>query len=133
MIWSMATFQNYIENNSNKVLLLRFQYFLHLLKGLIKCKYFTKPNIFRGNSPELFLGKGLLKICRKFTEQPCWNGISIKLLCNFIEFSLRHTCSPVNLLHCFRTAFYKNTSGGLLQHFRQFELQNLLVIFCNFW
>ena len=28
--------------------------------------------------------------------------------------TLRHGCSPVNLLHIFRTLFPKNTSGGLL-------------------
>ena len=37
-----------------------------------------------------------------------------KLYCNFIEITLRHGCSPVNLLHIFRTPFPKNTSGGLL-------------------
>ena len=36
------------------------------------------------------------------------------LLCSFIEIALRHGCSPVNLLHIFKTLFYKNTSGGLL-------------------
>ena len=30
------------------------------------------------------------------------------------EIPLRHWCSPVNLLHIFRTPFPKNTSGGLL-------------------
>ena len=40
--------------------------------------------------------------------------ISIKLLCNFIEITLRHGFSPVNLLHIFRKPFPKNTSGGLL-------------------
>ena len=34
--------------------------------------------------------------------------------CNFIEISLRHWRSPVNLLHFFRTPFRKNTSGRLL-------------------
>ena len=29
--------------------------------------------------------------------------VSIKLLCNFIEITLQHGCSPVNLLHIFRT------------------------------
>ena len=29
---------------------------------------------------------------------------------NFIEIALRHGCSPVNLLHIFRTLFTKNTS-----------------------
>ena len=27
------------------------------------------------------------------------------MLCNFIEIALRHGCSPVNLLHIFRTPF----------------------------
>ena len=33
---------------------------------------------------------------------------------NFIEITLRHGCSPVNLLHIFRAPFPKNSSGGLL-------------------
>ena len=40
--------------------------------------------------------------------------ISIKLLCNFIEITLRHWCSPVNFLHIFSTTFNKNTFRGLL-------------------
>ena len=34
--------------------------------------------------------------------------------CNFIEITLRHGCSPVNLLYIFRTPFTKNTSERLL-------------------
>ena len=38
----------------------------------------------RSSHPEAFLGKGVLKICSKFTgEHPCRNVISINLLCNF--------------------------------------------------
>ena len=37
-----------------------------------------------------------------------------KVASNFIETALRDGCSPVNLLHIFRTPFPKNTSGGLL-------------------
>ena len=43
--------------------------------------------------------------------------VSIKLLCNFVEITLRHGCSPVKLLHIIRTLFPKNTSGGLLLNF----------------
>ena len=44
----------------------------------------------------MFLVKGVLKICSKFTgENPCQSVISMKLLCNFIEITLRHGCSPV--------------------------------------
>ena len=70
---------------------------------------------FRSSRTEVFLGKGLLKICSKFTgEHPCQSAISIKLLCNLIGIALRYGCSPVNLLHIFRTPFPKNTSGWLL-------------------
>ena len=37
-----------------------------------------------------------------------------QLFCNFIEITLWHGCSPVNLPHIFRTSFPKNTSGELL-------------------
>ena len=58
---------------------------------------------------EVFLGKGVVKICSKFTGQhPCQSTISID------EIALRHGCSPVNLLHTFETSFLKNTSGWLL-------------------
>ena len=47
-------------------------------------------------------------------ENPCRRVISINLLYNFIEIILRHMCTHVNLLHIFRTPFYKNTCGWLL-------------------
>ena len=39
---------------------------------------------------------------------------SIKSQSKFIEITVRHGCSPVNLLHIFSTPFPKNTSGGQL-------------------
>ena len=80
------------------------------------------------SSPEVFCEKGVLKICRKFTgDRPCRNVISIKLLCNLIEIILWHGCSPVNLLHFFRTPFSKNTIRGLFLKlfWRQSWLKNL--------
>ena len=48
---------------------------------------------------EFFLGKGVVKICSKFSgEHPCF-GMGILFL---------------NLLHIFRTPFHKNTSECLL-------------------
>ena len=49
-----------------------------------------------------------------YRRTPCWSAISIKLQSNFIEIVLWQWCSPVNLLHFFRTPFSKNTSGWLL-------------------
>ena len=43
-----------------------------------------------------------------FRRTPCRSVISIKLFCNFsifVEITLRHGCSPLNLLHIFRTPF----------------------------
>ena len=69
---------------------------------------------FRSSHPVVSLGKCVLKICSKFTgEHPCQSTISIKLQSNFIEIAFRYWCSPVNLLHIFRTPFPKNTSGRL--------------------
>ena len=65
--------------------------------------------------PDRFLGKDVLKRCSKFTvEHPCHSPISIR---NFIEISLRHGCSLVNLIHIFRIPFLENTSGWLLLTF----------------
>ena len=75
----------------------------------------TKLTIDRSSHQKVLLGKGVLKICSKFTgEHPCQSVISIKLQANFIEIALQHGCSPVNLLHIFTTSFLKNTSGWLL-------------------
>ena len=71
--------------------------------------------MFRTSHPEVFLRKGVLKICSKFTgEHPCRTANSIKLLCNFIEIALRNGYPPVDLSHIFRTPFPMNTSGLLL-------------------
>ena len=80
---------------------------------LIANAFSASDFINRSSHPEVFLRKGILKICIKFTEHPCQIVISTKLLCNFTEITLRHGFSPVNLLHIFRIPFPKNTSGGL--------------------
>ena len=52
---------------------------------------------YRSSHPEVFRGKGVLKICSKVAaEHPCRSVSSISLFCNFIEITLRHGCSPVN-------------------------------------
>ena len=97
---------------------LYLKWFEIIISGIF-CTFLTKTNcFFRSSPPDVFLGKDVLKICSKFTgEHPCQNVISIKLLCNFIETAVRHGCSPVNLLHTFRTPFPTNSSGWLLLFF----------------
>ena len=56
-------------------------YFLEVTT--VKSLSSSSPGIFRSNHPELFLGKGVLKICSKFTgEQTRRSVISIKLQSN---------------------------------------------------
>ena len=73
---------------------------IHLLHGISNHALTIK----RSSPPKLFLGKGVLKTCNKLTREHPYGGvISIKLLCSFIKIALRHGCSPVNVLHIFRT------------------------------
>ena len=72
----------------------------------------------RSSGPDVFLGKGVLKICNKFTEEHlCQSEISIKLQSNFIEIALWHGCSPLNLWHIFGAPFLKEhlwtTASGM--------------------
>ena len=51
-----------------------------------------------------------------YRRTPCQSVLSIKLLYNF-EITLRHGCSPANLLRIFRKPFSRNTSRWLLLSF----------------
>ena len=64
----------------------------------------------------------------------------VNLQNNFIEITLRHGCSPVNLLHIFRTPFPRNTSEWLLLRYpfnlkkfckqmKDFILKDMLFMF----
>ena len=90
--------------------------------------------ISRSSHPEVFLRKGVLKICSKFTgEHPYRSVISVNLQSNFIEITLRHGCSAVNLLHIFRTASLNNTSGWLPLEFiaiQQLQKHSSFLIVC---
>ena len=112
----------------------------HLLKKILTGKSLSQTRD-RSSPPVVFLRKGVLKKCSQFTgEHSCRKVISIKLQgkskikCwqkqtlqdNFIEITIQHECSSVNLLHIFSKLFHKNTSGGQLL---QWQIANE---FCNF-
>ena len=89
----------------------------------------------RSNPLEVYSAKGFVKIWSKFTgEHPCRKVISMNLLCNFIEIALWHGCSPVTLLHIFRTPFYKNPHRGLLLQYFVLLIHSMpLVSFYTSW
>ena len=106
--------------------LFHFQWYTHLVSQPIEISFYQdnirwsscllnlSNTLYRSSHPEVFLVKGVLKICRIFTgEHPCWSVISIKKQSSFIEITLQHGHSLVNLLHVFRTPFPKNISGWL--------------------
>ena len=65
--------------------------------------------IYRSCRPEVFLVKGVLKICCKFTgEDPCQSVISIKLQSNFTkQLYWNHTSAWV--FSCKFAAYFQNT------------------------
>ena len=91
---------------------------LYVFSSSIRKNIICQTNTFRSSHPEVFLVKRVLRRCSKFTGQHPWRSmISIKLQSNFIEITLRYGCSPVNLLHVFRTLFSKNTFRWLHLYF----------------
>ena len=81
-------------------------------------------------SPNVFLGKGVMKICIKFTgKHPCPSEISIKLQSNFIEIKFWDRCSPVTQLNTFRKPFIENISEWLLLKINNERVpeQNLII------
>ena len=128
LVWVMKAIQTY------SLFILRFP--INILFEYLTQRFFNSI-ISRSIRPGVFLVKGVLKKRSKFIgEHPCWSVISIKrqpcrsmilikLLCNFIEITLRHGCFPVNFLYIFRERFSKNTSWWLLL--------NITLVFILSW
>ena len=97
---------------------------------------------FRNSRPKVFLGKGVLKICSKFTrEHPCWSVISIKVarelatLKSFLSFSKGNLkCKSlfnICLNHKILGSFYRNkkiTENFRRKHGNRILQKNLNVI-----
>ena len=105
-----------------------------------------------------FLMRVVMRVCSGFVVQlRCQSVISIKLLCRFIEATLRRWCFPVNLLSFLRAPLCGRTYWGMLLSFAKalssfivhfkgtftycyycyvhdsqiFEILQLLLIICN--
>ena len=102
------------ENNTSKFLIQDFSN-IRITRTLFSincniCKYQKQPP--RG-VPRKSCSEILQQIYRRTPMPKCnFNKVVIEIEI-FIEIALRHGCSPVNLLHIFRTPFLKNTSGWL--------------------
>ena len=69
---------------------------------------------FGSSPPHVFLEKGALTTYSNLQNNTPAEVMILKWQSNFIEITLRHECSAVNLMHIFGTPFYKNAFGGLL-------------------
>ena len=81
-----------------------------LQRYFVKCNYISKT--FTRKIP---LRKAFLNIYKYYCRLLRLNNASA--IMSFLS-GLRHRCSPVNLLHIFRTPFSINTSGWLLLKFQ---------------
>ena len=69
--------------------------------------------MFRSSPPEVFSKKDAVQIRSKPTgEHPRQSVISTKPLCNFIEITPTHRCSPENLKYTRRTPLPRRTPPG---------------------
>ena len=90
------------------IYLLNFNYFYSRM-----FKDFVNVFISFRSSHVVFLEKSVLKKCSKFIgEHPFRSVISVKLLCIFIEITLRHEFSPVNVLHILKTTIIITSMEG---------------------
>ena len=64
--------------------------FYRKIQKFVKRLTITLITLDRSSHPEVFLGKGVLKIYSKFTgAQPCRRAISTKLQSNFTEIAMQ--------------------------------------------
>ena len=91
-------------------------------------------SITRRSRPDVFLGKGVLKIWSNFIEEHPWRSvIAIKLLCNFIEIALRHGRSRVNLCIFLEHLFLRTSLDGCFwithrQYFKNTCFRNIFEV-----
>ena len=72
--------------------------------------------------------KCYVSVLPKTMSQFYQSGLLAPFRSNFIEITIWHDCSPVNLLLIFRTPFRKNTSGRLLlTFFMLFDINKLIA------
>ena len=74
-------------------------------------KTFLITSSSRNRRAEVFCEKDVLKNFAKFTGKQLCQSLFFN---NFIEITVQHGYSPVNLLYIFRALFPKKTYGGLL-------------------
>ena len=111
-------FKNAIAESSSEVLLL----LTFKISNLFNHRQQNNRSMkLRSSHPEVFLEKGVLKICSKFTGvHPCRSVISIKLLWNFIEIALRDGCSLIN--------FYSKRAHGYSSVWSCCEKPNMQIL-----
>ena len=76
--------------------------------GFLWVLYYLHPAKSRSSPPEVFLKKVFWKYTVNLQEN---THAEVWFQKSCFQITFRHGCSPVNLLHIFRTSFPKNTSG----------------------
>ena len=96
-----------VESNDNFYLLILIKVFpVSIFFVAVICTALSQSLFFNGVQFLLMSALAIQMNLLKFTEE-CVSLLELK-----IQITLRRGCSPVNLLHIFRTPFLKNTLGG---------------------
>ena len=82
-----------------------------LLRHILVKRNFGELFSYRSRHPEVFFKKVFWKYAANLQENA---HVELRLHISLYWITLRDGCSPVNLLHIFRTPFSKNTSRRLL-------------------
>ena len=103
---------------------------------VIKYHKFFYGNLYRSSHPEMFLGKGFLKISSKFTrEHLCRSMISIKLLCSTFSWEYLRTAA-YDVLFVTKHFFFGNLGDwnvALLGDWNVLFLRDWNVSFSGDW
>ena len=100
--------------NTNEKQINSYNLFSRKVKLKLLDTYFKLICIFEYTQMQAFGGAlvecvllGVLRVCAVdlWRERPCWSVTSIKLHGGFVDVTLQHGCSPVDLLRIFQSAF----------------------------
>ena len=86
----------------------------NICQQLVLDRVLYTPMIHRSSPLEVFLKKGFWKCTANLRRTTMLKCDLNKVALQFIEIAFWHGCSPVRLLHIFRTPFSKYTSAWLL-------------------
>ena len=110
MFWNISLYLHVYLNLNTSLPIMRHDINKKIISTFLKR---TGLSTLQKHSPRVVPRKRCSEIMRQiYRRTPMLKCDFNKVACNFIDITLQHGCSPVNLLHIFRTPFLKNTCAA---------------------